>query len=81
LLLNWNRYFISDIRVALVGATAFATDNAFADGKKHYDKNQAISQANACGNGELPFNVFCQNIGSQVQGEENAVAIDGVQHD
>ena len=67
--------------VALVGATAFATDSAFADGKKHYDKNQAISQANACGNGELPFNVFCQNIGSQVQGEENAVAIDGVQQD
>ena len=67
--------------VALVGATAFATDSAFADGKKHYDKNQAISQANACGNGELPFNVFCQNIGSQVQGEENAVAIHGVQQD
>jgi hypothetical protein len=64
---------------ALVGATAFATDSAFADEKKHYGKNQAISQANACGNGELPFNVFCQNIGSQVQGEENAVAIDGTQ--
>jgi hypothetical protein len=23
--------------------------------------------------------VFCQNIGSQVQGDENAVALDGVQ--
>lgn len=74
-------FIVAAMAVALVGATAFATDNAFADGKKHYDKNQAISQANACGNGELPFNVFCQNIGSQVQGEENAVAIDGVQHD
>ena len=67
------------IAAALIGATAFATDSAFADGKKHYDKNQAISQANACGNGELPLNVFCQNIGSQVQGDENAVAIDGTQ--
>jgi hypothetical protein len=79
-----NKYMFivaATMAVALVGATAFATDSAFADGKKHYDKNQAISQANACGNGELPFNVFCQNIGSQVQGEENAVAIDGVQQD
>lgn len=70
---------VAVMAAALVGATAFATDSAFADGKKHYDKNQAISQANACGNGELPLNVFCQNIGSQVQGEENAVAIDGTQ--
>ena len=65
--------------VMLIGATALATDNAFADGKKKYGKNQATSQANACGNGKLPYNVFCQNIGSQVQGEENAVAVDGVQ--
>jgi hypothetical protein len=50
-----------------------------ADGKKHYDKNQATSQANACGNGELPLNVFCQNIGSQVQGDENVVAASGSQ--
>lgn len=35
------------------------TDSAFA-GKK-YEKNQAISQANTCGNGELPSNVGCQN--------------------
>jgi hypothetical protein len=41
--------------------------------------NQATSQANACGNGFLPENVFCQNIGSQVQGDENAVALDGFQ--
>jgi hypothetical protein len=69
---------VAAMAVMLIGATAFATDSAFADGKK-YEKNQAISQANACGNGELPLNVFCQNIGSQVQGEENAVALDGFQ--
>jgi hypothetical protein len=57
----------------LVGATALATtDSAFAT---KYDKNQATSQANACGNGELPFNVGCQNIGSQIQGDENSVAL------
>jgi hypothetical protein len=57
--------------------TALATDDAFAGKKKEY--NQATSQANACGNGELPLNVFCQNIGSQVQGDENAVAATGSQ--
>ena len=76
-----SRYMVAvaTMAVMLIGATAFATDSAFADGKKKYEKNQAISQTNACGNGELPLNVFCQNIGSQVQGEENAVAIDGTQ--
>ena len=71
---------IAAMAVMLIGATAFATDSAFADGKKkHKEYNQATSQANACGNGKLPLNVFCQNIGSQVQGDENAVAIDGTQ--
>jgi hypothetical protein len=66
--------------VMLVGATAFATtDNAFADGKKKYGKNQATSQANACGNGKLPMYVFCQSIGSQIQGDKNAVALSGAQ--
>jgi hypothetical protein len=72
-------FVVAAMAVMLVGATAFATDSAFADGKKHYDKNQAVSQANACGNGELPLNVFCQNIDSQVQGEENAVSATGSQ--
>jgi hypothetical protein len=71
---------VAAMAIMLIGATALATsESAFAGGKKHYEKNQAISQANACGNGELPLNVFCQNIGSQVQGDENAVALDGVQ--
>ena len=72
-------FIVAAMAVMLIGATAFATDSAFADKKKHDDKNQATSQANACGNAELPLNVFCQNIDSQVQGEENAVAIDGTQ--
>jgi hypothetical protein len=72
-------FVVAAMAVMLVGATALATDSVFADGKKHYDKNQAVSQANACGNGELPLNVFCQNIDSQVQGEENAVSVSGSQ--
>ena len=72
-------FIVAAMAVMLVGATALATDSAFADGKKKYGKNQATSQANACGNGKLPMYVFCQNTNSQVQGEENGVALDGVQ--
>jgi hypothetical protein len=70
---------VAAMAVMLVGATALATEDAFADKKKHKEYNQATSQANACGNGKLPLNVFCQNIGSQVQGDENAVAASGSQ--
>jgi hypothetical protein len=64
---------VAAMTAMLIGATALATtDSAFAT---KYDKNQAISQANACGNGELPLNVGCQNIDSQVQGDENTVAL------
>ena len=68
-------FIVAAMAVTLIGATAFATESAFADKKKHYEKNQAISQANACGNGELPLNVGCQNVDSQIQGDENVVAL------
>jgi hypothetical protein len=61
---------VAVIAATLVGTTAITADSAFA-----YEKNQAISQTNACGNGELPLNVGCQNIDSQIQGDENGVAL------
>ena len=61
--------------VMLIGATAFATDSAFADGKKKYGSSQAYSQ-NDCGNGVMAMYVVCQNTGSQVDGDKNAVALD-----
>lgn len=48
-------------------------DSAFAGKKREY--SQASSQANACGNDEMPINVGCQSTDSQIQGEENAVGI------
>jgi hypothetical protein len=66
---------VAAMAVMLIGATAFATDSAFAGGKKHYEKSQATSQVNACGNGEVPINVGCQNTNSQIQGDENQVAL------
>jgi hypothetical protein len=77
LLLTMNSKYmviVAAMAVMLVGATALSTEDAFAD-KKKKEYNQATSQANACGNGELPLNVGCQNVGSQVQGDENAVSL------
>jgi hypothetical protein len=72
-------FIVAALAVMLFGATALATEDAFADKRKKYDKNQVTSLANACGNDKLPMYVFCQNIASQVRGDGNAVAIDGVQ--
>jgi hypothetical protein len=71
---------VAAVAVMLVATSAVATEDAFAGGKhKKYEKNQATSQANACGNGKLPINVGCQNVDSQIQGDENVVALTGNQ--
>jgi hypothetical protein len=67
---------VAVIAAILVGTTVIAADSAYAT---KYDKNQATSQANACGNGELPLNIGCQNVDSQVQGEENVVSLGAAQ--
>ena len=59
-----------------ISASAFMDDNRSAKG---YEKNQASSGVNECGDGELAFNVLCQNLDSQVQGDENAVGLAGAQ--
>jgi hypothetical protein len=66
------KYFamVAVIAATLVGTTAITADSAFA-----YERNQAISQVNECGNGELPLNVGCQNVQSQIQGDENSVGL------
>jgi uncharacterized low-complexity protein len=69
---------VAVVATMLVASTALATaDNAFADKKKKtsYEKTQATYQANDCGNGDTPIDVFCQNLESQIQGNGNAVAI------
>jgi hypothetical protein len=67
---------VAAMAIMLIGATALATDDAFADKKKKsYEKGQAVSQVNDCGNGELPLNVGCQNTASQIQGDDNEAAL------
>jgi hypothetical protein len=70
---------VAAMAAMLIGATALSTtDSAFA-GKKKYEKSQAGSQVNYCGNGKLPMNIFCQNLLSQIEGDGNAVNILGSQ--
>ena len=67
---------VAAMAIMLIGATALATDDAFADKKKKsYEKSQAVSQVNDCGNGELPLNIGCQNTASQIQGDDNEAAL------
>ncbi|MGH9983233.1 MAG: hypothetical protein ACRD8W_04665 [Nitrososphaeraceae archaeon] len=65
---------VAAVAAMLIATSAVATEDAFAGKKKGYEKNQAISQANACGNGKLPLNVGSQNTASQIQGDENQVS-------
>ena len=58
--------------ISLVGASIVGTHIVYASS---YEKSQMISQNNDCGNYWFPLNVLCSNVGSQVQGEENSVAI------
>jgi hypothetical protein len=73
---------VAALAAMLIGATALATVDAFADKMRHddkkkggYEKSQAVAQTNDCGNGELPLNVWCQNTASQIQRENNEAAL------
>ena len=46
-----------------------------------YEKSQNITQANECGNYWFPINVICSNLGSQIQGDENSVAVSATADD
>ena len=69
---------VAAVAAMLIATSAISVEDAFA-GKKKTKYSQATSQANACGNGVLSINVACQNIDSQIQGDENGVAITGQQ--
>ena len=69
---------VAAVAAMLIATSAISVEDAFA-GKKKKEYNQATSQANACGNDLMPLNVGCQNTGSQVQGDENGVALVGQQ--
>jgi hypothetical protein len=59
-----------------ISASAFMANNPSARG---YEKNQAMSVANDCGNGDLAFNVLCNNMEGEIQGDENVVGTTSAQ--
>ena len=69
---------VAAVAAMLIATSVVATEDAFA-GKKKYEKSQAVAQANNCGNEDNPIDVFCQNLASQIQGDENAPALAGEQ--
>jgi len=68
---------IAAVAVMLIASAAAVQEDAFAGKKKKYV--QSLSQANECGNGLLPLNVYCQNLAAQIQGDGNAMNIIGAQ--
>ena len=58
--------------ILLVTVSLISPHPAFAD---DYEKSQVISQINECGNYWFPVNIICSNLNSQIQGDENNVAI------
>jgi len=58
--------------ILVVSILLISPDSVFADG---YEKSQAVSQANECGNYWFPVNIICSNINSQAQDDENNVAM------
>jgi len=60
----------------LITAQVTSANIAIAGG---YTKSQVASLANNCGNGSFLFNVLCQNLESQIQGDGNAINVIGVQ--
>ena len=67
---------IAAVVTMLVATSVVATDSVIA---KKYKKTQTAAQANACGNGKLSLKILCQAINSQLQGNNNAVNVIGLQ--
>jgi hypothetical protein len=66
---------VTVIAVAAVMLVAATTEMAITGYAFAYNRNQATSAANDCGNGQIPTNIGCQNTDSQIQGDENSVAL------
>ncbi len=81
--MNKNSFTIAAVAVlAAVFATGATTSSEVAFASGHHSSNplrQTFAQANSCGNGSLPLDIKCQNLGSQIQGSHNAVNVIGIQ--
>jgi hypothetical protein len=62
--------------VAAISLTAIHT--VFAE---NYEKSQGVTQVNNCGNYWFPINVLCSNLNTEIQDDENSVAVTAAQED
>jgi hypothetical protein len=66
---------VTVIALAAIMLVAATTEMAITGYAFAYNRNQAKSDVNDCGNGQVPTNIACQNTDSQIQGDENSVAL------
>jgi hypothetical protein len=66
---------VTVIAVAAAMLVAATTEKAITGYAFAYNRNQATGAANDCGNGQVSTNIGCQNTDSQIQGDENSVAL------
>lgn len=64
------------VTVTIITATTITTGTPMVYAGD-YEKSQTTVQTNECGNYWFPLNVLCSNLGSQVQGEKNSIAVEG----
>jgi hypothetical protein len=75
-----NRIALVSATIMILVATTSLLDKkmAFADS---YEKSQAMTQTSECGNYWFLLDVFCSNINSQIQGDENSAAVTAAQEE
>jgi hypothetical protein len=76
-----NKWILAVAAAAIVvtitlSAGGFVYENMAA---RSYERSQSLDGVNACGNNELPLNSLCDNVGSEIQGDENAVGMTSYQ--
>jgi hypothetical protein len=60
--------------------TIFPDTAAFAKDKdSKYESNQITNSINECGEGNLSLDIYCENLGSEVYGNENLATVIGTQ--
>jgi len=73
-IVNYSTIVITSLVIAVM-LVAATTEMAITGYAFAYNRNQATSAANDCGNGQIATNIGCQNADSQIQGDENSVAL------
>jgi flagellar basal body-associated protein FliL len=73
--MNYWLFAIASVMVILAVVIAVASVPSIMVSATSYEKSQAITQTNECGNYWFPINVICSNLGSQIQGNENSVTV------